>query len=284
MKGQIELFRYSNSYGTLIWQLNEIWPTGGWGAVEYGSNRGAYLQVVGGRWKPLMYLLKQTLFRDLMVACGSYDGSLCYVRNDAMVASNVRVRAEAWNLNNSTALKSKDFRFRSAEVNPLARFQLPQGWTADSDVVLLTAIACSHDFQENCTADSENSNAFIWQTPLELSTRVIRIPSCQITWDQKTCEDLLARRRSNKVSFTFQCDRLMLYVFLATAARGTFDVNSFHVRPHEEQRIAFEADSTNDLVDLELFQRSFRFDHLFSGFEYRDESILFDNCVATVNE
>ena len=33
----------------MVWQLGEIWPTGGWGSVEYATAvRG---QVRGGRWK-----------------------------------------------------------------------------------------------------------------------------------------------------------------------------------------------------------------------------------------
>jgi hypothetical protein len=35
MKQQIETFRATNIFGTLIWQLGEIFPTGGWGSLEY---------------------------------------------------------------------------------------------------------------------------------------------------------------------------------------------------------------------------------------------------------
>ena len=37
MKGDIETRRAQNQLGLLVWQLNEIWPTGGWGSLEYGS-------------------------------------------------------------------------------------------------------------------------------------------------------------------------------------------------------------------------------------------------------
>lgn len=80
MKGEIEMQRNLNVYGQLIWQLNEIWPTGGWGLVEYGSHAGEYGQVLGGRWKPLMYLLKRSLYRDVIATCGA-EGQ-CYCRND----------------------------------------------------------------------------------------------------------------------------------------------------------------------------------------------------------
>ena len=71
MKGQIEYIRSNNSFGTIIWQMNENWQTtGGWGLVEYGSQRNEFGQVIGGRWKPLMYLLRRFLFRDLFSTCG----------------------------------------------------------------------------------------------------------------------------------------------------------------------------------------------------------------------
>ena len=37
--------------GALYWQLNEIWPTGGWGVIEYGRESEDGSQIIGGRWK-----------------------------------------------------------------------------------------------------------------------------------------------------------------------------------------------------------------------------------------
>lgn len=36
MKSYIEGKRSLNEFGTLTWQLGEVWPTGGWGSLEYG--------------------------------------------------------------------------------------------------------------------------------------------------------------------------------------------------------------------------------------------------------
>lgn len=79
MQANIETRRSGNSFGTLIWQLNEIWPTGGWGSLEYGTPVAG--QVIGGRWKPLHYLLARSTFADLLSVCGS--DAMCYARNDA---------------------------------------------------------------------------------------------------------------------------------------------------------------------------------------------------------
>eukprot|EP00698_Gefionella_okellyi_P004282 TRINITY_DN13971_c0_g1_i1.p1 TRINITY_DN13971_c0_g1~~TRINITY_DN13971_c0_g1_i1.p1 ORF type:complete len:1022 (-),score=216.49 TRINITY_DN13971_c0_g1_i1:104-3169(-) len=78
LKSQIEYQRSSNTFGVVIWQLGEIWPTGGWGSLEYGTPVAG--QVIGGRWKPVHYWLANTLFQDVLVACGA--DARCYLRND----------------------------------------------------------------------------------------------------------------------------------------------------------------------------------------------------------
>lgn len=96
MKGEIETRRSRNSYGLLIWQLNENWPTGGWGSIEYGPGDKNETQVMGGRWKPLMHLFESSLFRDIMTACGKNDQ--CYVRNDGDSGKMVDIQIEGWRL------------------------------------------------------------------------------------------------------------------------------------------------------------------------------------------
>ena len=63
-KGDIEVRRSKNHWGLITWQLNEIWPTGGWGSLEYGTVGFTRGQVLGGRWKPLHHLMEQHLYRD----------------------------------------------------------------------------------------------------------------------------------------------------------------------------------------------------------------------------
>jgi beta-mannosidase len=79
MKSDIEVRRSRNEHGTLTWQLGEIWPTGGWGSLEYGSVGWLDGQVLGGRWKPLHHVMEQHLYRDVIAVCGA-DAS-CFVKN-----------------------------------------------------------------------------------------------------------------------------------------------------------------------------------------------------------
>lgn len=55
-------------------------PTGGWGSIEYG-NPAMPGQILGGRWKPLQYMFKQSIFADVMATCAG--SGLCYLKNDA---------------------------------------------------------------------------------------------------------------------------------------------------------------------------------------------------------
>ena len=34
MKAQIESWRSQNTFGTVFWMYNDMWPTGGWGSIE----------------------------------------------------------------------------------------------------------------------------------------------------------------------------------------------------------------------------------------------------------
>jgi len=43
VKSNIENRRSENEFGTVIWQLGEIWPTGGWGSLEYGMIHNLFL-------------------------------------------------------------------------------------------------------------------------------------------------------------------------------------------------------------------------------------------------
>jgi len=113
IKSNIETRRGSNELGVIVWQYNEIWPTGGWGSIEYGTPVPG--QVIGGRWKPLQYLYKRSIFQDVMATCGV--GGQCYVRNDRPglpFDGVVEVMALEFASGASTVLTTVDLRGRAA--------------------------------------------------------------------------------------------------------------------------------------------------------------------------
>ena len=93
MKSEIEAKRSQNIWGTIFWMFSEIWPTGGWGSIEYGpSPELTSGQVEGGRWKPLQYMLRSSTYADQLAACN--DAGDCWVTNDVGIpfAGAVSVR------------------------------------------------------------------------------------------------------------------------------------------------------------------------------------------------
>lgn len=93
LKTQIESWRSQNVWGTTFWMYNEIWPTGGWGSIEYGSPVPG--QVEGGRWKPLHYALKSSTFADQLSTCNT--AGACFVRNDSPFPFSGKVRLRVLN-------------------------------------------------------------------------------------------------------------------------------------------------------------------------------------------
>ena len=90
IKSDIETRRAGNQFGIIVWQYNEIWPTGGWGSIEYGTVGYTKGQVLGGRWKPLHYWYKASIYADVMATCGTRNiahdhvpAIACYVKNDS---------------------------------------------------------------------------------------------------------------------------------------------------------------------------------------------------------
>jgi beta-mannosidase len=103
LKTYIEQHRSTNTYGLQIWQLNEIWPTGGWGTIEYGTVEVAG-QVEGGRWKPAHHWLRDHLYTDRIITCGQDTTSknasslLCLLKNDFYQAVSGDIVIEAIDL------------------------------------------------------------------------------------------------------------------------------------------------------------------------------------------
>ena len=136
-KTTIESWRASNVYGTTIWMFNELWPTGGWGSIEYGGNTTG--QVSGGRWKPLQYLFRRSIYADQFATCNQLGA--CYVKNDAPVGMDLTVTVSLVN-----ALTGKQAVVKSQDVSMdagagIVQWFCPGGNTTSSvtDAVLAAA-------------------------------------------------------------------------------------------------------------------------------------------------
>lgn len=245
MKGRLEMIRSDNIIGTLIWQLNENWPTGGWGCVEYGPKRDMTNQVVGGRWKPLMYLLRRSLFIDVVVACGKDD--ICFIRYNGYNSTVRLVRFEAWILGERqptrTALKS----FTLSAGRSVVDFRLPDSFRHGTDVILINVKDPEHP------SSTDSREAFLWTLPRDLSRLAL-----QVTIAVAIASDV----NGEGVLFELTSDSLALYVVLSTSIEGQFTDNAFHLLPHVKKELSFRTVEPASPIDMDRLRRTLRIDHL----------------------
>jgi len=241
IKSDIEVRRSGNEFGTLLWQLNEIWPTGGWGSVEYGTPLPG--QVIGGRWKPLHYLLKKSLFTDLTATCG--EQTLCYIKNDSPIPFYGLIKISAIHFSPGfeeiVYFSAKNLTGGPGNVN---WFTLggknPISWTS-----YLTNIGCKVNtcmlriiIQGNSSFEALSTNEFLFTEPKNLI-----LPKASVTFSVDDIGNIL-----------LSTDQVLLYVVLTTRANGRFSDNAFVMLPgkREIQFIPFGE------LDLKLLKSSLR--------------------------
>jgi len=214
VKADIETQRSRNELGCLVWQLNEIWPTGGWGSLEYGTPVKG--QVLGGRWKPLHYFYRSSVFADVMAACGA--GGRCYVKNDGNKAfeGSCTVSALEFSTGGITVLATQHFSGASrlpAGPGIKRHFQLSE--TIDGTAHLLVA---------RCV-DSTGHPVSVNEIAL-VPPKSMTLPSAAVT-------ALVADKHNEdgSVNITLSTDRPALYVVLTTRAQGRFSHNAFALVP-----------------------------------------------------
>ena len=255
MKGDIERRRAENSFGIIIWQLNENWPTGGWGLIEYSSPMAG--QMLGGRWKPLMHLLESSLFVDIFAACGR--DNKCYVRNDGMASVNATVTLEAWNIQGSRNRCSvATYTFNTSLEGGLSstdRFQYPQEWaSSEFDTILIRV----DDIDSGATLMQDS--AFLWGLPKAILNLVTTQVSVAI-------DSITVGPDKTSAVVSISSDALALYVVLTTKAPGRFSENSFVLRPNEPKEITFMSLIKDSKIDIDLLKDSLRVEHLGQYFQ-----------------
>ena len=217
MKATIESFRQMNSFGTLAWQLNEIWPTGGWGCLEYGSSLHQKGQVLGGRWKPLMHMMKSFLFRDVIATCG--EGGKCFVRNDGIRdVVNATVNVDSWDLSQGTI----SHLYRETVTLMGGRgdtkwFDIPplisdNTMFPNKDTLVVTVI------DKNEVDLIMDQNVVLLTVPWNL-TGLPTDPNVRII--------SIENDENGNADITVTSDKMALYVVLTTSAQGRLEENAF---------------------------------------------------------
>jgi len=223
IKQNIETRRSKNEFGIIVWQFNEIWPTGGWGSIEYGTVGYTKGQVLGGRWKPLHYWYKSTIYDDVMATCGHTDSNTtgCYVNNDAPVPLTGTVEITSINFasgaESTVATKKVNM---PAGVGQTMFFDL--GKQVDGTTEMLHAVV------KDSTGKVLNSNFIPMVEPKNM-----KLPKAAVSFKVAT-----AANPDGSVDITVTTDKVAVYVTLTTLAQGRFSDNAFVMTPGA-QKIQF---------------------------------------------
>ena len=248
VKSAIEASRARNELGLLTWQLNDIWPTGGWGSLEYGTPVAG--QVLGGRWKPLHYLLRRTLFADVVVICGA--GGTCFVRNDGVAPFSGMARIVAVELatGKRTPLVSVDLSGEAALAAGPGTLRLlpalPLDGVSATGHVLLARCAAAREAGARSTLVSLNE--ILLGPPHSLALPVARVRAAVTTSSD-----------GRSVQVTVEADATALFVQLTTLADGRFSDNLF-LLPKGRRTLLFLPLARP--LDMGLLRSSLRVEHL----------------------
>jgi beta-mannosidase len=191
---------------------------GGWGSIEYASPRPG--MVLGGRWKPLQYWYMNTLYQDVIVACGN---STCYVKNDrSMQTLNGTVVVQAFDLvsNSSTQLVSTPVSLGAGPGSSMF-FSVDTSSLDPTRHILVSQIT---DLERMVVATNWN----LLGIPASLKTNT---PSVRVTVADALNPD-------GTVTVVVSSDAPAMFVTLTTLAHGRFSDNAF-IMPAGSRSLTF---------------------------------------------
>ena len=252
MQIDLEQRRSSNQFGTLIWQLQDIWNSGSWGTIEYGTIGNGTLR--GGRWKPTHYWLQKHMFQDVMSACGYVGRSqnfVCYVNNGRSAVNFTGIL-------NLTTINLQTGNIEIWKTLPIFVTEGPGtlGWLTFSNVVLPNVstnilMATLIDNNTNTIVDEHIVHLTIPQNllvlPATLSAMVASNPNSD-----------------GSINVTVSSTTVALFVTLTTAAPGRFSDNAFLLpnnQPRVLQWIPFVQDD-NAMANLVLLNTTLRIEDM----------------------
>jgi len=229
IKSDIETRRSLNQFGIIVWQYNEIWPTGGWGSIEYGTVGYTKGQVIGGRWKPLHYWYKQSIYSDVFATCGNNDkgagGTVaCYVKNDSPLPFKGSV--EVSTINFSTG------KIQEAQTLSL---DMPAGAGVMQWFDLGPSSGSAQDFKIDGAKEMmlvkvfDTAGKVLCDNPVAFAhPKNMTLPEAKVTFTVGSLDT-----KTGTVPIKLVADRFALYLTLTTLAQGRFSNNAFVMPPGE---------------------------------------------------
>ena len=161
--------------------------------------------MLGGRWKPLQYWYRSTIYTDVMATCGA-GGSLaplCYVNNDLPVAfkGSVAITAIDFASGKETTLKAKQLDM-AAGVGVTERFGLDAA--VDGTTTMLHAVV------KDASGTVVNNNYIPFTEPKNM-----KLPKAAVTFAVASTAN-----PDGSVDITVTTDKVALYVTFTTLAQG----------------------------------------------------------------
>ena len=266
-KQYTEALRSMNTVLVQFWQYNEIWPTGGWGSIEYGTPVKG--QVVGGRWKPLQHFLRRSVYATVGAAC--LDDGRCYVRNDGKTAfygslrltlTELATGAAAW----TSMLPLSIARGAHTVQWVCAKGVLTRGNNCTSWEDILADAQCT---KATCVLNADVLGA---ATPIGIPTSAataallssnqqLLLPpgDLAVATDAVVTAVVGAPNANGLIPVTVSASATALLVTLTTLAHGVFSDNVFLLTQHAPAELLF---TPYGLVDAATLRASLRIVHL----------------------
>jgi hypothetical protein len=236
LMADIAVRRSANQFGLFIWQLGEIWPTGGWGSLEYGPAAGFTAgQVLGGRWKPAHHLLSQHSFRDTILLCGASGACMFRHDNPMSALTNVKVVLQIVHLQSGLVSPLASWLVSTGPGPAAVQWFCAQGQRMTQSTIcpmwysVLESVKCLgngtdcvvQSFLYSSHGDVLDSDVILMNTPSVLQLQPATV---QATFGQ-TREDGTTPITVNSYG------GVALYVTLTSLAQGRFSQNALLIRP-----------------------------------------------------
>jgi len=248
---------------------------------EYGSGPGQTGQVMGGRWKPLMYILKRSLFREIYSTCGV--GGKCYCKNDSITLFNGYVLVELWNLDTEvvTVLKKEwitlfpgvgaigtyvyallfileGFQHSNNKCNLCSKsflyqdyFSIDTSWDNKTSILVISVFDVNHN-------ELMGQNVLLWSLPKKLKGLKKNMDAVYI---QSVTVD-----NTGKAEITLFARNTALFIVMTTQAQGRFDDNAFSMKSNSFKTVTFipmiNVQDRSRIIDLELLRGTLRIEHM----------------------
>ena len=190
-------------------------------------------QVIGGRWKPLHYMMARHLYANVMATCGSWAahgaGNVCYVTNDGIDAFVGSVEVSAVPLGSNATAPAPPPHVVQVTLGPgpgvRSWFHLPRDFWALGAAGTHVYTSRVLDAATNTTA----SNHVILPAP----PKDLAIQPAAVTFK------VGAAGPDGCVPITVAADALALYVTFTTLAQGRFSDNAILVEAGEPRTLSF---------------------------------------------